>query len=627
MEYEKQIEIKLYGNKCIINIPQDNISSKSLTKILPQNNNSLTNTDDISLSISITSEENINSKTNFYNNKKLENNIINETNKNNQNYLYSNEKSKLEITYQSIFYSDLKSESSNMKTPLLLLNSKNNIETQQKKDSVVKRLNFDLSNSNSSKNKINNSNNNNSTSSNNKGNNIFNIQKEILKNINKINTEIQNINIRKLPLLNRNANNVKKISKNLNKEYFIHEKIYSQNIQEKENRNMERLRVDKKIKENLAKIENKQKNNNELINKTFNKNSNCINKEMPNIINHQITEKNLSKIKSNNNFLIKTKNKNINENNNKINNHLLLYKCSSKPNISNMKLKLNNMMKLNPKLEKENIDCNIKGDISPIKKEIEIIKIIKPNDNIKENKKIYPRLTSANSFNTALKNSNLKSYNSYKESAKIIQLQKNSLNNNNNSNLKTPSLVNKQIILCTPKTNSYTCSTSYSSKNKKSPSKKNFENKSTDLKLDNHKLLDNYKDPILCKVEAHNSLLKNFFLNPNNFKKKEESDEHISTNNNNMSNINNINEKIFGKNFLEQSINTNKMSLRKFNTDLKIPLKKNNQLELLTERNFNNNNCYNSNFGYKLKYNNPNDLQKLFKKNEFDMELLNSIKK
>ena len=168
MEYDKQIEIKLYGNKCIINIPPDNISSKSLNKILSQTNNSLTNIDDISFSVSLTSEENMNSQKNLYNynyknenNMNKENNMNNENNINNQNnnnYLYSNEKSKLEITYQSIFYSDLKSETSNMKTPLLLLNNKNNIETQEKKDSVVKRLNFDLSNSNNSKNKTSKSN-------------------------------------------------------------------------------------------------------------------------------------------------------------------------------------------------------------------------------------------------------------------------------------------------------------------------------------------------------------------------------------------------------------------------------------------------------------------------------------
>ena len=662
MEYEKQIEIKLTGNNCIINIPQDqNISSKSLNKILAQNNCSLTNIDDISFSVSLTSEENMNSKNNFYNNYNCEKNITiqnNITNNNNNNYnenyinnennkyLYSNEKSKLEITYQSIFYSDLKSETSNMKTPLLLLNSKNNDETQQKKDSVIKRLNFDLSNSNSNKSKKQSNNNNYiSNSSNNKSNNISNIQKEILKNIDKINTEVQNINIRKLPLINKNNNNiVKNISKNLNKEYFIHEKIYSCNKKnDKESKNLERIKINKKIKDN---IKNEKKLNMDSENKSFSNNR----KGMPNINsnNPQMTENCLSKVKSNSNFLLKNKNKSLQENN-KLNNHLLLYKCSSKPNISNMKLKLNNMMKLNPKIEKdkENLDLNtnIKENKNKnnIDRDNDLEEIIKQNNNTnnnifnkkekeKEIKKLYPRLTSANSFNTAIKTSNLKSYNTYNQSAKISKLQKTNINSTN-SNYKTPSLLNKQIILCTPKTNSYTCSTSYSAKNNKSPNnKKNFENKSSDLKLDNSKLLKNLnkdKDPILCKIEAHNSLLKNFFLNPNNFKKQEKSDEYLVTNNNNGSNTKD-NDKLFGKNCLDESINNNKMSLKKFNTDLKIPLKKTKQLGLLTERNFNNNNNYynnSKNTAYQLKYKNTNDLQKIIKKNEFDMELWNSIKK
>ena len=59
MEYEKQIEIKLEGNNCIINFPKEqNVS---------QQNNSLTNIDDISFSVSATSEEDLNSKNNIYN--------------------------------------------------------------------------------------------------------------------------------------------------------------------------------------------------------------------------------------------------------------------------------------------------------------------------------------------------------------------------------------------------------------------------------------------------------------------------------------------------------------------------------------------------------------------------------
>ena len=111
MEYEKQIEIKLEGNNCIINFPKESNISRQ--------NSSLTNLDDISFSVSVTSEEGNNSKNNLNNRGKE--NINNTNNKSNsKQYLYSNEKSKLEITYLSIFNSELKTESSNLKTPLFL---------------------------------------------------------------------------------------------------------------------------------------------------------------------------------------------------------------------------------------------------------------------------------------------------------------------------------------------------------------------------------------------------------------------------------------------------------------------------------------------------------------------------
>ena len=314
MEYEKQIEIKLEGNNCIINFPKENNISLQ--------NNSLTNIDDISFSVSV-SDEDKNNKNNLYLDNK-DNNISNS-----KQYLYSNEKSKLEITYQSIFNSELKSESSNIKTPLLLLNSKNNEENiqQQKKDSVVKRLNFDINT-----------------------NNNYNIN----------NSEVTNINIRKLPLIKRN-NVIKKISKNLNKEYFIHEKIYSSN------KNVQRIALDKKLKENSIKNSN---NNNISKNKTqiIENNIDLFNNESFNTNKYQITE-NLSS-KGNLNFLInKTNNNNAN---------LLLNKCASKPNLSNMRQKLNNILKLNTK-EKENSENqkNIKL------KELDIMPKIMKKDKIK----------------------------------------------------------------------------------------------------------------------------------------------------------------------------------------------------------------------------------------------------
>ena len=415
---------------------------------------------------------------------------------------------------------------------------------------------------------------------------------------------------------------------------------------------MEHIKLDKKMKENSIKNSNKSRTN--IINKSYIKSNN---NEMPNINNHQATDNIISKVKSN--FLNKNKiNQDIKNTNGKIHSNFLLYKCSSKPNISNMKVKLNNILKLNSKADKENLNTNInkyntekKLEENIIKKnetEIKLTQRMEQNNNINDNdlisnekeikeekddnKKIYPRLTSAVSFNNSMKNTSIKSYNSYNKSAKKNKLKKlntNAKNNPNNTTMKTPSIINKQIILSTPQTNSYSCSTSFSAKNDKSPNtnyKNYFENKSSDIKIENNNILKNIEgDPILSKIEAHNSLLKNFFLNPNNIKNQEKSDEYLNTNNNNITNYKGSDKK-YEKDFLDESINNNLVCLRKFNTDLKIPLMKNKQMALMTERNYNNN-YYNNKYGYQLKYNNANDLQKLFKKNEFDMELLNSIKK
>ena len=557
MEYEKQIEIKLEGNNCIINFPkeQNNISLQ---------NNSLTGIEDISFSVSVTSDEEKNSKNNLgiYN---KDNNVSNS-----KPYLFSNEKSKLEITYQSIFNSELKSESSNMKTPLLLLNSKNNCEIQQKKDSVVKKLNFDIN------------------ANNNGGNNNMN------------NSEIPNINIRKLPTIKRN-NMIKKISKNLNKEYFIHEKIYASN------KNVQRILLDRKLKENS--IKNSNNNNTFNKNKTqiIDNNIDFLNNDSFNGNKYQITENLTSK--GNLNFLA-----------NKVNNNnanLLLNKCSSKPNLSNMRHKLNNILKLNSK-EKENINIYKEKPKNNILKELDIMPKIMCNDsmninnnigtkNFKKNKIIYPSLTSGNNNNT-----NLNVFNSFNKSANNNKIKP--FNINENSNTKTPLILNKQIILSTPKTNSYSCSTSYSAKNNK---------------IQNDINISSEKDPILVKIEAHNSLMKNFLMNKNNFKNIENK-ENISNNMNNENYKffvnkfnNNTSEKTYGKKYEDESINDNKgIRVQKFNTDFKLPINKYNKISLLTDRNIKNN----------IKNSNVNkiylkDAKNIFKKNEYDNDIINSIRK
>ena len=588
MEYEKQIEIKLEGNNCIINFPKEQNISRQ--------NSSLTNLDDISFSVSVTSDEGNNSKNNLNNRGKENENTNNKSNS--KQYLYSNEKSKLEITYLSIFNSELKSESSNLKTPLLLLNCKNNLDKiQQQKDSVVKKLNFDkIQNDKIDEN----------------SNNKIEFKEK------KYNSEITNINIRKLPLIRKN-NIIKKISKNLNKEYFIHEKIFSSN------KKMQRMLLDKKLKENSI----KNSNGNFLINKNKTQileNTNNflnINNESFNTNKYQITENFTTK--GNLNFL---SNKNNNNNNNTNNNTLILNKCSPKPNLPNMRLKLNNIIKLNSK-EKENSSTYKEKPKNNNLKELDIMpKIInnEKNNDIKtkkviKNQILYPSLTSGNN------NTNLNTFNSFNKSANNNNKMK-SFNINENSNIKTPLIINKQILLKTPKTNSYSCSTSYSAKNNKI---QNDINISSEVK---NPLKE--KDPILIKIEAHNSLLKNFFMNQNNFKNKENK-ENINNNINNddykffINNKfnNNTSEKIYGKNFVEDSININsnnkEIRLKKFNTDFKIPKNKNKKMGLLTERNMQKNNM-NISYLNETKYANNNDWQKLFK-NEYGYDLLTSIKK
>ena len=592
MEYEKQIEIKLEGNNCIINFPKEqNVS---------QQNNSLTNIDDISFSVSATSEEDLNSKNSIYNCCK-DNNASNS-----KQCLYSNEKSKLEITYQSIFNSELKSESSNIKTPLLLLNSKNNLDNlkQQKKDSVVKRLDFNINSNNKE-------NNNNSNDSN------IRLVKENKYNIN---SEIPNINIRKLPLIKNNI--IKKISKNLNKEYFIHEKIYSSN------KNIQRIILDKKIKENSLKNTNMNCQQNKNKTQIIDNINNILNNESFNNNNYQITE----------NFIAKG---NLNFITNKISNNnasIILNRCSSKPNLSNMRQKLNNILKLNSKekentvIQKEKLKNNALKELDIMPKIMCYENINNNNNNIKINKLkknpiLYPSLTSGNN------NTNLNIFNSFNKSANNNNKMK-SFNINENSNLKTPLILNKQIILSTPKTNSYSCSTSYSAKNNKI---QNDINMSSEIKN-----IVKEKDPILVKMEAHNSLLKNFFMNKNNYKttdNKENISNNLSNNfniNNNdeyrffVNKFNNTSEKNYGNNIINKSININnykEFRLRKFNTDCKLSTNKPKKIGLLTERNIKNNNL-NTNFLNDNKYaNNMNDFQKLIKKNEYNYNFFNSINK
>ena len=105
----------------------------------------------------------------------------------------------------------------------------------------------------------------------------------------------------------------------------------------------------------------------------------------------------------------------------------------------------------------------------------------------------------------------------------------------------------------------------------------------------------------------------------NNFIK--ENKENIPNNIDNIIPINkfnnNTNEKNYGRNFLEESINNKQIRLKKFNTDFKLPINKYKKIGLLTERNLNsqNQNIFLNDSRY---FNNANDAQRWFKKSEFD---------
>ena len=268
-----------------------------------------------------------------------------------------------------------------------------------------------------------------------------------------------------------------------------------------------------------------------------------------------------------------------------------------------MRLKLNNILKINSKeKEKEKPKNNSL-------KELDIMPKIINNENIhnirtkrlSKNQIICPSLTSGNN------NVNLNTINSFNKSANNNNKMK-AFNINENSNIKTPLILNKQILLKTPKTNSYSCSTSYSAKNNKM---QNDINMSSDIK----KSLKE-KDPILIKIEAHNSLLKNFMMNKNK--------ENVSNNIKNDFFLNQFNNNTNEKKFGEESLNINnnkEIRLQKFNTDFKLPINKNKKIGLLTERNMkNNNNEINS-----LNKRKINDWQNVFKNKEYVFDFKNKI--
>ena len=94
MENEKNIQIKIEGNTCTVNYPEESQILKSKISEQASLIGSLTNNEDVTLTISKTTEDFLNNNKSLNNNNYDKNNLIN-----------TNEKSKLEITNISIFNS------------------------------------------------------------------------------------------------------------------------------------------------------------------------------------------------------------------------------------------------------------------------------------------------------------------------------------------------------------------------------------------------------------------------------------------------------------------------------------------------------------------------------------------
>ena len=615
MEYGKQIEIKIEGNNCIINCPEQSTSSKTIHKI-PSENSSVSNMNDLSLSISSTSEEPYQYNINKYK--------ITKRAQPKNNYNDSNEKSKLEITYKSIFYSDLKTEGSNMSTVFELQKKENAENKKLMKDSVKKHLYSDSLNKRENK------------------------------------TEKLVINERIFPPINNNVinNYNKKINKNLNQEYFIHEKV------EKKNSGL--------FKDNNPDNNNNVQINNEISNNNYNKNdineNININQELMLINNKRqktecfsknVVESNChKKLNTEKIYIDSNREENVQTTNCNNNNKLILNKCLSKPNLkyrkdkvkqyfekliknkSNektniLKFKSNNNFnhsKLKLKL-KNGINQSNNNQITNIDKDSisnDINYNIKNDSNEKiisqlTSKKLFPVLKTTNSFNTSNNNHNFSSKTHIKE------VPKNLLNNkihyeaeDGNHTISGIQNNQKKKNLFTPKASS--CS----------HFKINKKNNNGIILPKEDKNKEKEKDPILCKLEKHNSLLKNFLLNPNNAKKKKENEKccltlnknNVNTTNytNNTNNITNNTNNTINTNItnnvnndnnsnISNNINNNfknnannghnngkfnfeepkvfsKFSLKKYNTELKVTLKKNNDIDIgkiLTDRNIKSN--------------------------------------
>ena len=567
MKNERQIEIKIDGNICTFNYINESETSNSRVSGQMSLSGSLANFDDLTLTVSKVDDytpSNKNSiKINEINiNKKIDKKLEN-----------TNEKSKLEITYMSIFNSEQKNENSSIKkTPFnqdIIKKINENDKSGNKyendlKDSVIKKLNFDLCDSSPSLEKS---------------------EKNYEQNIKE------------------------NISKDLNKRYFIHEKNIKNNIKlNKENDNKTCLQDDKKyininkstktfknrchsFQREKRKINRISLDSNDGIKRTNNKisldniNNNTLNK---NNSNSKISIQKLSNIKKK---MISNNYSNVQEimNSEKYKERKeKLHKYFDKLSESKNNARVNYVKLTSEKFKK---DSKINGKLSKISEHLERTEEKIKNKNneeiLKTSKKLFPQLSSTNSFNISNSKNKLalghlssikKNYYYQTPSSSNIKLGNITTSTKNgtlNSNMNTPIISNtlnsKLSSISKTDNKEIIMKLYYGNSTSKKLFKNNQFNDSTNKKLSNKKndfLVDKEKDSIKYLLKKHNTDLKNV----------------LKINNKKIQTI------LLGKNCIGKNLNV--------------------------KNNLNNN-----------RLNEINEFKQFIQKNQFDKELLKTIKK
>ena len=555
MENEKQIEIKISGNTCTLNYINESQTSKSRVSGQMSLNGSLANFDDLTLTISkLTDEYTPSHKSTYIINK---NNINNNIDKKLDN---TNEKSKLEITYMSIFNSDQKNGTSSIKkTPfkqnsikkLIENNLNENKYEKELKDSVIKKLNFDLCDSVNSLDK----------SEKNKEQNNQSFKENISKNLNERyfihekNTNNKSfINALDKDQIENNIKNSEEDAKkyiNLNKS-SKHFKNRCKSFQKEKKKPINKILVDSN---------DSARNNNKKMIRKINNNTLCQNNSSS-----KLTLQKINHIKKN---IIDTNYNNIQEimNSEKYKErkeklHKFFDKLAeTKNNVRENYLKLTseklkkNDSKLSNKLSK--IDENL--NLGTEEKKLDKNKIKNNYDEIYHtSKKLFPQLSSTNSFNTSNTKTKLstikKNYYYQTPSNSNIKLGSISTSTKNctfNSNLNTPIISNskldnfsktdnKEIIMKLYNGNSSSKKLGNNNINNFNNNINKFNNDSTNKKLERKKtelLFDRERDSIKCLLKKHNTDLKNV-VKINNKKIQ----TILNGKNNNKSNMNRLSE-------------------------------------------------------------------------------------